>query len=128
MSQYLSDAKNLIPWHVVRVRRFRFIALVTLAPAGLRAGTPHASSRQYANHTRNRLAWLLLGRVRAGLVRADAGHRGHATLTFRLYATGRVLAVDGGRLTLLTTGLTPVIMGGRMDTFLQNPLGNPLRT
>jgi hypothetical protein len=75
-----------------------------------RRDAAHASSRQYANHTRNRPAWLLLGRVRAGLVRADAGHHGHATLTFRLYATGRVLAVDGGHLTLVTTRLNSVTM------------------
>lgn len=41
----MSDTKNLIPWHAVRVRRFRFMALVTLAPAGLRAGTPHTPPR-----------------------------------------------------------------------------------
>ena len=33
---------------------------------------------------------------------------GHTTLTFRLFATGRVLSVDGGHLTLITAGLNSV--------------------
>jgi hypothetical protein len=35
---------------------------------------------------------------------------GHAPLTFKLYATGRVLTVDGGHLTLITAGLNAVTM------------------
>ena len=33
---------------------------------------------------------------------------GHAPLTFRLFATGRILTVDGGHLTLITAGLNSV--------------------
>ena len=33
---------------------------------------------------------------------------GHTPLTFKLYATGRVLTVDGGRLTLITAELNAV--------------------
>jgi ABC-2 type transport system permease protein len=39
-----------------------------------------------------------------------AGIARHAALTFRLYATGRVLTVDGGHLTLITAGLNAVTM------------------
>lgn len=38
------------------------------------------------------------------------GIAGHAPLTFQLYATGRVLTVDGGYLTLITAGLNSVTM------------------
>jgi hypothetical protein len=33
---------------------------------------------------------------------------GHKPLSFRLFATGWVLAMDGGHLTLISTGLNPV--------------------
>jgi ABC-2 type transport system permease protein len=62
------------------------------------------------NQTRNRLAALLLiGFVPAwyALMLAIAGHQ---QLTFRLFATGRVLTVDGGRLTLLSAGLNALSM------------------
>jgi ABC-2 type transport system permease protein len=57
------------------------------------------------NQTRNRLADLLLvGFVPIwyALMLAIVGHQ---PLTFRLFATGRVLTVDGGQLTLISAGL-----------------------
>jgi ABC-2 type transport system permease protein len=57
------------------------------------------------NQSRNRLAWLLLvGFVPAWYLLMLA-ITGHTTLTFRLFATGRVLVVDGGHLTLISAGL-----------------------
>lgn len=69
-------------------------------------------ARRFAlrNQARNRLVWLLLvGFVPAwcGLM---LGIAGHTRLTFRLYAAGRVLTVDGGHLTLITAGLNSVTM------------------
>jgi ABC-2 type transport system permease protein len=150
------------------------------------------------NQSRNRLAWLLLVVFVPAWYLLMQAITGHTTLTFRLFATGRVLVVDGGHLTLISAGLNSVtiivgfaivaiaivavavavftslvllafwrpglpgwlaigaaftvialgygafglflgvlvrsdlegfsliIMGGLMDTFLQNPLGNPL--
>ncbi|WP_042379850.1 hypothetical protein [Streptacidiphilus melanogenes] len=57
------------------------------------------------NQTRNRLAALLLvGFVPTwyGLMQAMAGHQ---QLSFKLFATGRTLTVDGGELTLISAGL-----------------------
>ena len=57
------------------------------------------------NQTRNRLAGLLLAvfvPVWYLLMLAIAGHQ---ALRFRLYATGQVLAVDAGHLTLISAGL-----------------------
>ena len=60
------------------------------------------------NQSRNRLAWLLLvGFVPAWYLLMLA-ITGHMTLTFRLFATGRVLSVDGGHLTLISAGLNAV--------------------
>jgi ABC-2 type transport system permease protein len=62
------------------------------------------------NQARNRLAWLLLiifVPIWYELMLAIAGH---APLAFRLYATGRILTVDGGHLTLITAGLNSVTM------------------
>ena len=57
------------------------------------------------NQTRNRLAAVLLVAfvpVWYALMLAMVGHQ---SLSFRLFATGRVLTVDGGRLTLISAGL-----------------------
>ncbi|MBO0815752.1 MAG: hypothetical protein J2P30_11525 [Actinobacteria bacterium] len=57
------------------------------------------------NQTRNRLAGLLLVAfvpVWYLLMLVIAGHR---PLSFRLYATGRILTVDAGHLTLISAGL-----------------------
>jgi hypothetical protein len=60
------------------------------------------------NQSRNRLAWLLLvGFVPAWYLLMLA-ITGHTTLTFRLFATGRILTVNGGHLTLITAGLNSV--------------------
>lgn len=62
------------------------------------------------NQTRNRLAWLLpIGFVPVWY-ELMLGIAGHTPLTFRLYATGRVLTVDGGHLILITAGLNSVTM------------------
>lgn len=62
------------------------------------------------NQARNRLAGLLLVVFVPAwylLMQAIAGHK---PLTFRLFATGQVLTVDGGHLTLITAGLNAVTM------------------
>lgn len=62
------------------------------------------------DQTRNRLAGLLLVVfVPVWYLVMDAMARGQ-TLDVRLYATGRVLHVDGARLTLITAGLNSVTM------------------
>ena len=62
------------------------------------------------NQARNRLAAMLLVAfvpVWYLLMQAIAGH---TPLTFRLHATGQVLTVDGGHLTLISAGLNSVTM------------------
>jgi ABC-2 type transport system permease protein len=60
------------------------------------------------NQSRNRLAGLLLVAFVPAWYLLMAAITGHVTLTFRLFAAGRVLAVDGGHLTLITAGLNAV--------------------
>ncbi|HUA27906.1 MAG TPA: hypothetical protein VMC03_03400 [Streptosporangiaceae bacterium] len=62
------------------------------------------------NQARNRLAWLLLIVFVPVWYELMLDIAGHTSLTFRLYATGRVLAVDSGHLTLITAGLNSVTM------------------
>jgi ABC-2 type transport system permease protein len=62
------------------------------------------------NQARNRLAWLLLIGFVPAWYELMASIAGHAPLTFKLYATGRVLSVDSGHLTLITAGLNAVTM------------------
>jgi ABC-2 type transport system permease protein len=62
------------------------------------------------NQARNRLAWLLLVGFVPVWYELMLDIAGHTRLTFGLYATGRVLAVDGGHLTLITAGLNSVTM------------------
>lgn len=57
------------------------------------------------NQTRNRLAALLLVAFVPTWYALMQAMVGHQSLSFRLFATGRVLAVDGGRLTLISAGL-----------------------
>ena len=89
-----------------------------LAPAAAAPTVPPAAPafRQFPvawrfalrNQSRNRLAWLLLvGFVPAWYLLMLA-ITGHTTLTFRLFAAGRILTVDGGHLTLITAGLNSV--------------------
>jgi ABC-2 type transport system permease protein len=62
------------------------------------------------NQSRNRLAALLLVLFVPTwylLMQAIAGHN---PLIFRLYATGQILTVDGGHLTLISAGLNSVTM------------------
>jgi hypothetical protein len=90
-----------------------------LAP-GARAGAPPASPAfsqfpvawlfALRNQARNRLAWLLLIAFVPLWYALMQGIAGHTALTFRLYATGRALTVDGGYLTLITAGLNSVTM------------------
>ena len=60
------------------------------------------------NQSRNRLAWLLLVGFVPSWYLLMLGITGHTTLTFRLFATGRVLTVGAGHLTLITAGLNAV--------------------
>ena len=83
------------------------------APAAVPAGPafrqfPVAWRFALRNQSRNRLAWLLLvGFVPAWYLLMLA-ITGHTTLAFRLFATGRVLVVDGGHLTPISAGLNSV--------------------
>ena len=62
------------------------------------------------NQTRNRLAAVLLVAFVPAWYALMLAIVGHQQLTFRLFATGRVLAVDGGRLTLINAGLNALSM------------------
>jgi hypothetical protein len=57
------------------------------------------------NQTRNRLAGLLLVAFVPAWYLLMLALVGHTPLSFRLYATGEVLTVDGGHLTLISAGL-----------------------
>jgi ABC-2 type transport system permease protein len=89
------------------------------APAGPAGAAPASPAfRQFPvawrfalrNQSRNLLAWLLLIAFVPAWYELMQAIAGHTTLTFRLYATGRVLSVDGGHLTLITAGLNAVTM------------------
>lgn len=60
--------------------------------------------------TRNRLAALLLILFVPAWYLVMGSMAGHAPLDFKLFATGRVLRVDGGHLTLISTGLNSLTM------------------
>lgn len=62
------------------------------------------------DQTRNRLAALLLVLFVPAWYLMMAALAGHTPLDFKLYATGRVLHVDGGHLTLISAGLNSVTM------------------
>ena len=62
------------------------------------------------NQARNRLAWLLLVAFAPVWYELMEEIAGHTPLTFKLYATGRLVTVDGGHLTLITAGLNAVTM------------------
>ncbi|HZC41341.1 MAG TPA: hypothetical protein VE343_11755 [Streptosporangiaceae bacterium] len=86
-----------------------------LAPpaAGPPAAPGPAAYRQFPtawrsalrNQTRNRLAGLLLVAFVPVWYLLMLVIAGHQPLSFRLYATGRVLTVDAGHLTLISAGL-----------------------
>jgi hypothetical protein len=60
------------------------------------------------NQSRNRLAGLLLVAFVPAWYLLMLAITGHTTLTFRLFATGRTLTVNGGHLTLISAGLNSV--------------------
>lgn len=62
------------------------------------------------NQTRNRLAALLLVVFVPAWYALMMAMTGHQRLTFKLFATDRVLSVDGGRLTLISAGLNAMAM------------------
>ena len=62
------------------------------------------------NQSRNRLAGLLLVAFVPAWYLLMLAITGHTPLTFRLFATGRALTVDGGHLTLISAGLNSVTM------------------
>jgi hypothetical protein len=85
-------------------------AAPAVRPAGPFRQFPVAWRFALRNQTRNRLAGLLLIGFVPVWYELMLGIAGHTPLTFRLYATGRVLAVDSGHLTLITAGLNSVTM------------------
>ncbi|MFJ9543799.1 hypothetical protein ACIRPX_42225 [Streptomyces sp. NPDC101225] len=81
-----------------------------LRPRPLYGQFPTALRFCVRDQTRNRLAGLLLVLfVPAWYLMMDA-LAGHTPLDFKLYATGEVLHVDGGHLTLISAGLNSVTM------------------
>ena len=62
------------------------------------------------NQARNRLAALLLVAFVPTWYLLMQAIAGHTPLTFRLYATGQVLTVDSGHLTLISAGLNSITM------------------
>ncbi|MCI3238867.1 MULTISPECIES: hypothetical protein [Streptomyces] len=81
-----------------------------LRPRPLYGQFPTALRFCVRDQTRNRLAALLLVLfVPAWYLMMDA-LAGHTTLDFKLYATGQVLHIDGGHLTLISAGLNSVTM------------------
>ena len=88
---------------------------LTARPAGTPSGAafaqfPTALRFALRNQTRNRLAALLLVAfvpVWYGMMMALIGHQ---KLTFKVFATGQVLTVDGGRLGLISAGLNAMAM------------------
>jgi hypothetical protein len=62
------------------------------------------------NQTRNRLAALLLVAFVPAWYVLMMAMTGHQRLTFKLFATGQVLSVDGGQLTLISAGLNAMAM------------------
>jgi ABC-2 type transport system permease protein len=62
------------------------------------------------NQTRNRLAGLLLIVFVPAWYLLMAALTGHKPLSFRLFATGQILAVDGRHLTLISAGLSSLTL------------------
>ncbi|MFR0357159.1 hypothetical protein [Streptomyces sediminimaris] len=82
----------------------------TRRPRSMYGQFPTALRFGVRDQTRNRLAGLLLLLfVPAWYLLMDA-MAGHTPLDFKLYATGEVLHVDGGHLTLISAGLNSVTM------------------
>jgi len=79
------------------------------APAAYRP-FPTALRFSLRNQTRNRLAAILLVAFVPIWYLLMIAMAGHKPLTFRLYATGRMLSVDGGHLSLISAGLNALSM------------------
>jgi ABC-2 type transport system permease protein len=62
------------------------------------------------NQTRNRLAALLLAVFVPAWYLLLAAITGHQPLSFRLFATGQILAMDGRHLTLISAGLNALTL------------------
>jgi hypothetical protein len=86
-----------------------------------RPGAPSATGAAFAqfptalrfalrNQTRNRLAAILLVAFVPAWYALMMAMTGHQALTFKLFATGRVLSVDGGRLSLISAGLNALAL------------------
>jgi ABC-2 type transport system permease protein len=77
------------------------------APAAATAYRQFPTAWRFAvrNQTRNRLAGLLLVAFVPAWYLLMLALVGHKPLSFRLFATGEVLTVDGGHLTLISAGL-----------------------
>src|SRR5262245_10409125 len=86
------------------------------APSGDRPDSPafgqFPTALRFAvrNQTRNRFAASLLVLFVPAWYLLMIAMTGHKPLTFRLFATGRDLTVDGGHLTLISGGLNAVTM------------------
>jgi ABC-2 type transport system permease protein len=62
------------------------------------------------NQSRNRLAWLLLAVFVPAWYLLMAALTGHKPLSFKLFSTGQLLAVDGRHLTLISAGLSSLTL------------------
>ena len=71
---------------------------------------PTALTFSLRNQTRNRFAATLLIAFVPAWYLLMVAMAGHQPLGFRLYATGRMLSVDGGHLTLISAGLNALSM------------------
>ncbi|GGU18024.1 hypothetical protein [Streptomyces violascens] len=88
------------------------------APDALHAHQLRAASGQFTtalrfsirDQTRNRLAALLLVAFVPLWYLLMAAMAGHRPLDFRLFATGQVMHIDGGHLTLISAGLNSLTM------------------
>ncbi|WP_052433376.1 hypothetical protein [Streptacidiphilus carbonis] len=87
-------------------------AAAATAAAAKPAFSPFATALRFAlrNQTRNRLAGMLLVAFVPVWYLLMLLMVGHQSLEFRLFATGRVLAVDGGHLTLISAGLNALTL------------------
>jgi hypothetical protein len=81
-----------------------------LQPRPLYGQFPTALRFCVRDQTRNRLAGLLLVLFVPAWYLVMGALAGHTPLDFKLYATGEVLHVDGGHLTLISAGLNSVTM------------------
>lgn len=89
------------------------MSAVELRPSGSPAAyRPFPTALRYSlrNQTRNRLATILLVAFVPIWYLLMIAMAGHKSLSFRMYATGRMLSVDGGHLSLISAGLNALSM------------------